>query len=803
MPIKLPPAVIRFLPWIAGGGLIAWVCFLRGPSFGHLMWNVDETIHAAIARLLLDGSTLYTEAIDQRTPLTYHIFAAMFGLVGPSLGPVRILVAVLIAISAWLLGRTATRIHGLPTGIGAALTFVALTSYLLFPGDVLAVHTEWFVVFFTTAAAAVFLGGYPTPPSGRRISVTAVLLGLAVLSKQSALLEILPPICTFIGLAIFQSAQRGAALRRTILFAVWVGVIVLGCFGLYALKGAGPDFLFYTWTYNLQYYGSEYTFIEKILSASILVEALRTHYPMLLVTSLASLVWLTVRIVQTQTSAETEPRRFAEIYLFTWLVFSLGAAMAGGRGYDHYFFPVLAPLAWLAALIPGRLVSSITSASPPALPLRIAAALFGGLLLLGVTFKSTAARNLPTYGPDPALRVSAFIRQQSSPTDRLFVWGFNPDIYYYTQRLPASRFLYCTFQTGLIPWTNIADDVDTAYAIVPDSMDQLIADLASTGPRFIIDSSAGVHRHFDKYPLEKFPAFRDFIERHYIELESQIYVGHGFRVWVRSGADHASAVNASEIRTLTQSRINPGATLGPGRNSIGVSAQTLDLKTRLSGIGLEVDGRVVAAVDLHDGVASRITVPLTIAPATRSIRVRALARAEGGDWEASDPSEIATAALPATVEQQADFAIPLVAQSVSAARIQAQFGARLTLDQDRRTFAVHAPGVIEYEIPASTSSLRGSFGLEAGAQAADNPHPSDGAEFVVRLRRINGDTHVLLRRLIEPQIRPTEAGDQAFHVDFLPHAPGDVLLLEINPGPAGNSSSDWTYWRDLTFATSP
>ena len=767
------------------------------------MWNVDETIHAAIARLLLDGGTLYTDAIDQRTPLTYHVFAAVFGLAGPSLVPVRVLVAVLIAIAAWLLGRTAARIHGRPTGIGAAITFVAFSTYLLFPGDVFAVHTEWFVVFFTTAAAAVFLGGFPAAPTTRRIVFTSLLLGLATLSKQSALLEILPPIFALAGLAIFQTSDRASALRGILFTGIIFVAVVGGCFALYVLRGAGPDFLFYTWTYNLQYYGAEYSFVEKVLSASLLTSKLAEFYPALLLSSVGAIVWLTVRVLQIHPAAATEPRRRAEVYLLAWLVFSLGAAMAGGRGYDHYFFPVLAPLAWLAALIPGRLISTISSATPPPILTRIGACLLGLFLLWGVAVKPLSARKLPVYGPDPALRVSEYIRQQSSSADRLFVWGFNPDIYYYSQRLPATRFLYCTFQTGLIPWSNIADDVDTAYAIVPGSMDQLLADLVKSSPRFIIDSSAGVHRHFDKYPISKFPELNNWIAAHYVELESQIFVGHGFRVWVRSGADNASAINATGLRTLTQPRVNPGSTLGPGLNSIGVSCQTLDLKTRLTGIGLEVDGRVVAAVDIHEGVASRITVPVMIDSSAQSITVRALARAEGGEWEASDPSQIAAAAQPASPEQKVEFSIPIFDNSAPALRLEAQFGARLSLENSHRTFAVHAPGVIEYEVPPNTTSLRGAIGLTAGAYAPDNLHPSDGAEFIVRLRRSNGDSEILYRRTIQPHLRPDEAGDQKFRASLPLHAAGEILLLEINTGPMGNGASDWTYWRDLTFETSP
>ncbi len=249
--------------------------------------------------------------------------------------------------------------------------------------------------------------------------------------------------------------------------------------------------------------------------------------------------------------------------------------------------------------------------------------------------------------------------------------------------------------------------------------------------------------------------------------------------------------------------INPGTTLGPGRNHLGVSAQTLDLKTPLTGIGLEIDGHPVVALDLHGVTASRITVPLDIAPDTKAVSIRVLARAEGGVWEASDAREIPTVLQVTTPEQQTEFSIPSVARQIPAIRLRSSFGARLTLDNQRRTFAIHAPGLLAYELPGNVSALHGFLGLEEGAQAADNPHPSDGAEFVIRLRRSDGSTEELLRRAIQPQLRPSEKGEQAFRVVLPAGAANDVLTLEITPGLAGDASSDWTYWRDLTFETSP
>ena len=384
-------------------------------------------------------------------------------------------------------------------------------------------HTEWFVVFFTSAAAWVLFGKYPQTPGANRTVTASALVGLAALSKQSALLEVAPLLIFWLVVGLSQSSQRRSAMLRIGLGSIVFTGVIGGCFALYAIKGAGSDFLFYTWTYNLQYYGNEYTFLEKLISGSVLIEHLADHYPLLLLTATAGFLWLAVRVVQFKPSPDTATRRGPEVYLVSWLVFSTGAAMAGGRGYDHYFFPVLAPLAWLAMVIPGRLWAWLSGQKSPPLVARLAIYAFAAVLVGLIVRKPLAARDLPDYGTDPALRVSEFIQQQSGPEDRIFVWGFNPDIYYYTQRLPASRFLYCTFQTGLIPWTNIADGIDTSYGIVPGSMATLIADLEKNQPRFIIDSSAGVHRHFDKYPLDKFPVLRDWIESRYVELESQCW----------------------------------------------------------------------------------------------------------------------------------------------------------------------------------------------------------------------------------------------------------------------------------------
>lgn len=86
--------------------------------------------------------------------------------------------------------------------------------------------------------------------------------------------------------------------------------------------------------------------------------------------------------------------------------------------------------------------------------------------------------------------------------------------------------------------------------------------------------------------------------------------------------------------------------------------------------------------------------------------------------------------------------------------------------------------------------LTGWFGLRRAIAA-----PCDGVEFVVRLARGDGGEEVLWRRHLDPLGVSSEAGPQPLDV-LLPEGDHDVVL-ETRPGPAGDTSFDWSYWGQL------
>jgi len=118
----------------------------------------------------------------------------------------------------------------------------------------------------------------------------------------------------------------------------------------------------------------------------------------------------------------------------------------------------------------------------------------------------------------------------------------------------------------------------------------------------------------------------------------------------------------------------------------------------------------------------------------------------------------------------------------------------------RAEYFAHAPSRLVYRIPAGATRLRGGFGIKTAAYTADNPAPTDGAEFIIRWRSAAGEEKTLWHRLLRPREEAADRGGQSFRVELPAGAGGEMILL-IEPGPADNAASDWTYWSDLILET--
>ncbi|HUJ42429.1 MAG TPA: glycosyltransferase family 39 protein [Opitutaceae bacterium] len=795
---------------LAMAALTAWIFFVRWPGFATPMWNVDETIHAAAARTLLDGGVMYRDAVDQRTPLTYYAMAAIFAVAGTNnLWAVHAVLAGVITLTGLGLCLLARRAGTPGVGVAAAFVLAALSTNLFYASDANAAETEWFAILFTTWGAACFWRAMAAP-SLRPAFGSGVLFGLAFLSKQPALLDLAAPLTVTVWLAATRRWNLNTA-GRVVAGLVGGFVAMTGAVLLYfAAHGALGDLIFYTWTYNVHYYGPEVAALDRVLSVLPLLVMFRQEYPLVLLAAAAAAAVLAVRLAQFRVPEAERAAQPWRLYVLAWSATSLAGAASSGRGYAHYFIQCLPAFSLLAAwtlVAAASWVRRRWQAGPSLWPRLGLATLSLPLLAMAVSLVTgpLAGRRRPVPPLDPALRSAAFIKGHTTPDERIFVWGYNPDIYLYADRKPASRFLYCSFQTGLIPWTNLAPDKDTTYAIVPGAMQTLLDELDARRPTFIVDCSFGPHRHFSKYPIAKFPALQAFVSAHYVVSDPAQFDPQGFRLYqIKDAARRRPVVLAGgpPASRLAAPQVFGPPVVGADPESFFVVGE--DAAGRLQRLELLADNEAVDAVSFPptDRITLRFTVPFDrLGVGLHHLTVHATA-ADGAVAESAaaaiqcDRSSVPPEKLPA-------FGMPCVTTVVAPLAIRAPFGPTAGWEDGHLVFFAHAPSALSYPLAPHAVRVRGRFGFRPGAFAADNPSPTDGADFSVIWVTPGEERRVLFQRLLQPTTHPEDRPLQSFAAALPEGAAGGRIEFVISPGPVGNNACDWTYWADLAMETPP
>ncbi len=793
----MPPHVQsnRWLPWLVAGALAVMVFALRWPTFDFRVWNVDEAIHAAVARTLLDGGVLYRDAIDQRTPLSYYAVALLFRAAGENnIWAMHALAALLIAGTAFGLFLIGRRWRGDLCGLWAALLFTVFSSALLYPGDAYALNTEWFVAFFTTWAAWSFWRGSNAG--------AGAWLGLAFLSKQPALLDLCAPLAVVVYCAwhSVERVSRVATRLASVLAGFAAPVLLVACY--FARCGALGDFYFYAWQYNLRYYAPEIGQTDRLLTALKPLHLLGTQYPLALAAFLGALGYGIYRVMQARpTTAELADNPKLG-YLLVWSGTSLAGAAAGGRGYDHYFIQFL-PACCLAMALGLAGITRWARTHRLKQFLLPAAILWSAALLVQLGQGLLAASRQPRLPVDPSKRAGEFIREHTREDERIFVWGYHPDIYLFAERKPASRFVYGSFLTGLIPWTNIAPEKDTTYAIVPGTRDSLLHELDAIRPAFIVDCSAGPNRFWNKYPLATFPQLRDFLDKNYVLAEPAEFAGQGFQLYLIQDSARRMPLRPAggPVAQLGVPQVFVSPVAG-NQQYVEVAFAGTSANRRLQRLELLHNDAVVAAASFPPTGGLMVKCKLSLAQLGKGEH-RLAARATGASGETVLSPATNLRLEPGSIppDQLKDFVLPHLAEPLPPVSGYAAFGASVEFEAGQPIFYAHAPSTLTYRLAGDGVRLHGNFGFRPGAYDSTNLNPTDGAEFQIVLLQPDGTQLVLFRRLLEPVKNTGDRGPQPLLVK-LPEKAQGLLQLVITNGPAGSATSDWTYWSNLLLETS-
>ena len=752
---------------------------LHWPTFSRELWNLDEASTCVFAQHVAQGDVLYRDVVDTRSPFMVYFLAAVVAVGGDWNMPAQHLaVAVLLGLTAALLWRTAARLGAAGAGAWAAGVFTLVCIIFLEPCDAFSINTESFVNFFSALGFCCLAAAWRRARRGLAF-LGGVSFSLSYLSKQPGLLDFGTAVIWVALFLAFDPADRRPRLQ--LLAALIAGFLAAGAGTLayFAAHGAFQDYQFYVWTYSTRYYLPDVSALDRLIRLRMPFQLAWQNVPLLGIGAAAAVIALLVGLVRSFRSRLTGQE--LPLLALGWFASGVLGSGLSGREYGHYaiqVFPGLSLLCgwilhagwewarrwtgWRTGLVRAAIVA------PLALP-------------VWQTRQCLASVDL---APNPWSEIGAIVGGSTSPADRIFVWGYFPEIHVFARRLAASRFVFSNFLTGMIPWTNIAFDVDTTYAIIPGSWEQLWQDFERHPPAVIVDSQ--VNRCYAKYPLGREARLWVYVRAHYLEIEADRARPLGFRVYRRTGATLPAPADGAADRSLQLEE----EMRGPLHTGV--------VHARLSGglraAELVVNGRATGTVTLAGTDVHQLT--YTYDPALdgrgRAFAIRAR-RVDGA---------VATGPVLELDQAPAPLLPVLRIDHREVAALVADCPAGFFWNPAENVFSTHAPSRLVFERPGNVNSIALTFGLAPGAYAPEQSTPSDGIELQVNFQPAHGESSRLLTRLIDPRNVPADRGPQAVHVTLPDRAAGRIEVV-VTPGPRSDPTCDWAFISNVDGSPTP
>jgi hypothetical protein len=364
-----------------------------------------------------------------------------------------------------------------------------------------------------------------------------------------------------------QSAIRNPQLKRTAVYQLLLA-------GAGFLLGAMPFWIYLVATHSINEYrfsvwewGTQYAAYFSLTDTVLTALRQSIGYFALNNTLMIGLLFVVVTVfkrlsarykkgdaVKVTAGADSAAQRFfrADAMLLLWFVTSYAAMSVGGRFFGHYFFQILPGLCLIAGRGIAEIFVGITSQKNRLLRYTIFTLLIAGFLLTLVRFHARTAILAWDWGrgakseltvkwnheklnreerliaaaikdlPDDfqaveklgieGLRAKDTQKRDDEDGDRyLFIWGYRPEIYFWSGLRPASRFLSSQ------PLTGVPSDVhyfSESYISVLDEQTtaayrrQLLQDLQATRPIYIVDELGFFN---DDLALKNYPELKDFL----------------------------------------------------------------------------------------------------------------------------------------------------------------------------------------------------------------------------------------------------------------------------------------------------
>lgn len=440
----------------------------------------DEGEYAFAAQQILRGEMPYIDSFCQKPPMIFFWYIAGYKMFGETVRGIHLIMFLAAALSAFglyllvleLLRQERVDHHGSLLARGAALVSAVIfgmasagTAYF---GP--AANTEIFML------VPVLFGIWFLLKT--RVSATnfiwfmfGLCLAAAVMTKQVAIFSFIGPLI-LVAYQLFQWKR----IRPTGVFVCLGGMaaIVLPIIGWLWLREALQDFVQVSLRHNIGYIGfpfgiSKWQQILLVIGERFMINIV---------------LWINVFVLIIAVAFNKPLRNIANSWFgIIWFSFSVFGVALGPYAFGHYFLQVLPPL----CLITGTLLDHIVTKSM--LPKYSRYGIAGFVLItlivpmsyeriasLQMNSRELSFRLYSPYGPSPfaaAQEVGYFVRQNSTPEDRILIVGSEPEVLFYANRKSATRY------TIFYPLTGPYDQAD-------EMIDELFDEIKRYPPKMIL-----------------------------------------------------------------------------------------------------------------------------------------------------------------------------------------------------------------------------------------------------------------------------------------------------------------------------
>ncbi len=435
---------------------------LRIPSL-YEPFGRDQGIYATVAVNLLEGGTPYKDVWDHKPPGIYFMYALAFAIFGRSMVSIPLLEIFYFRATLLIFYRVARTLcdEGV-AALGLAI-YVFLSSGIFYESWWGRGQAEVFMVLpIMGMVLCLHEGGRRGSPFGSYLAAGA-LAGCALLLKQTCLpLIILAVVYTGLakrGSPLGLALRTGASLRGVSSFVIGL-ILPLGVVAFcFWMRGGLGELFQAVVVFNLQEHVGrpfDLAFLVRLIKrAGVIGTGFKALWVVMLVLSACGLVLRMASL-----------RKEGTLFLM-WTVGSFLSVCIGWWLFPYHFILLVPPLSLLAAYgVLGifRWMASQGSVFNRVTGRLVVVAFCGWMAVQLMTFYYTdyLGSGLITAWPweerwtrkvydryeivgfsfSENQKLSSYLAENSEPDDTVFIWGWDPLVYFLAERRCASRFIF-------------------------------------------------------------------------------------------------------------------------------------------------------------------------------------------------------------------------------------------------------------------------------------------------------------------------------------------------------------------------